>query len=172
VVQVDEVPGLLAPEVEPALEHRLEHVAVPDLGLHDLDPEPVHRPLEAQVRHDGGGDRVVLERAVVVAVAGQHGQDHVAVDLRPLVGGGDQPVRVAVVADAGVRAVDGHRVAHHLRVGAPGVLVDVGPVRGAVERHDVRPELAVDLGCDVRGGTVGTVDDDPEPAEIHVGDAD
>ena len=52
-------PGLLAAERVAVALHRLQHVAVADRGLHQVDALALHRQLEAEVGHDGGDDGVL-----------------------------------------------------------------------------------------------------------------
>ncbi len=72
VLAHDDVARLLAAEREAALGHRLEHVAVADAGLHDRDAVVGHRPVQAEVAHDRGDERVVDE---VPALLHRHRQD-------------------------------------------------------------------------------------------------
>ena len=59
-VERDHVPGLLAAQHRPVLEHAGEHVAVADVGHDGLDAELAHRAMEAEVRHRRDHELVAL----------------------------------------------------------------------------------------------------------------
>ena len=109
VVAHDHVAGLLTTEGVAGDLHRLEHVAVADLGLAHPDAGPLHGLHEAEVAHHGGHDRVLDEPALVAQREGEHGEQLVAVDDGALVVDREAAVGVAVEGEADVGAVLQHR---------------------------------------------------------------
>ena len=67
-VAEDHVAALLAAERVAARVERLEHVAVADGGLDDVDPGRLHRQAEPEVRHHRDDDGVVAQRAAAMQV--------------------------------------------------------------------------------------------------------
>ena len=61
VVREDDVAGLFAAEVEPAVAHFLQDVTVTHPGFADGDAGIAEGDLQAEVAHDGGHQDVVLE---------------------------------------------------------------------------------------------------------------
>ena len=112
------MPGLLTAEGVAGDLHRLEDVAVADLGLADADPGGLHRADEAEVAHHGRHDGVLDQHALVAQREREHGEDLVAVDDVALVVDGQAPVGVAVEAEAGVGAVLDDRLLQGLRGGS------------------------------------------------------
>ena len=101
----DDVAGLLAADVEAALAHRLEHVAVADLGADQL--EPVASRGSARGRGWTSPSRPRRRpRARRAGAQNERDQRHqlVAVDDLALLVDDDQPVGVAVERDADMRA--------------------------------------------------------------------
>ena len=69
----DDVAGLLAAEVPVALDQGLDHVAVADLGLVDLDALVAELGVEAEVGHDRDGD-AAGQLAALAQVARRRGR--------------------------------------------------------------------------------------------------
>ncbi len=157
--------GLLAAERVAVLLHRLQHVAVADAGLHDLDALGLHGQLEAQVGHHGADHGVLAELAGLAHGQGQHGEDLVAVDLLAGAVHGQAAVGVAVVRDAEVGAVLDHGRLEQAEVGGAAAVVDVEAVGLGADRDDLRAGPGERLGRDVRGRAVGLVEDDLQPVE-------
>ena len=101
----DHVAGLLAAEGVAEGLHRLEDVAVADLGLPHADALGAHRLDEAEVAHHRGHDGVGLQGARVAHREGEHREELVAVDDVALVVDRQAPVGVAVEREADVGAV-------------------------------------------------------------------
>ena len=80
VASDDHVPGLLAAERAAVAPHRLEHVAVADIGHATVDARLLERPLQAEVRHRRQHDEAAGEGARGAQIARQDGEDMVAVD--------------------------------------------------------------------------------------------
>ena len=88
------------------LEH-LQHVPVADIGAQEFDAEIRDRAFDAVVRHQRADDRTA-QRAVRVAVAGQHKEQVVAVGNRAVVIDHLQAVAVAVEGDAEIGDLFAH----------------------------------------------------------------
>ncbi len=153
--------GLLAAQREAVLLHGLQHVAVADGGLHQVDALALHRQLEAEVGHHGGHRGVAAQGAGLLHGDGEDGDDLVAVHLVAVGVGGQAAVGVAVQGDAEVGLVLLHRGAQPVQVGGADAVVDV-------EAGGLGPQGVDDLGAgpgeglggDVGGRAVGAVDDD------------
>ena len=117
MVGEDDVPRLLAADIVAARAHRLEHVAVADLGAQQLEAGLAEMPLEAEVRHHRRDDAVALELAAALQAERDQRHQLVAVDDLALLVDDDQPVGVAVERDADVGAARDHRLLQQLRVG-------------------------------------------------------
>ena len=151
----DHVAGLLAAERVAADPHRLEHVAVADLGLPDAEPGRLHRLDEAEVAHHRGHDGVVDEPAGLGHPERQDREELVAVDVVALVVDGQAAVGVAVEGDAGVGAVLDDGRLQRAEVGGAAAVVDVEAVglgadhddlgAGRPQRHAARPRCAAPL---------------------------
>jgi hypothetical protein len=129
VVQRDHVAGLLAAQREALLLHLLQHVAVADRRLDEVDALALHGQLEAQVGHHGGDHGVGAQHAPLPHRQREDGQDLVPVDLLARVVDRQAPVGVAVVRDAEVGAVLQDRRLDLVEVGGPVAVVDVEAVR-------------------------------------------
>ena len=57
-------PGLLAAEIEAVGPHALQHVAVADLGAHQLEAVAVDEAFQAEVGHHRGDDAAAGQPAV------------------------------------------------------------------------------------------------------------
>ena len=169
-VAEDDVAALLAAQRVAAGGERLEHVAVADGGLDDLDAGRLHAEPEAEVRHHGHHHGAVAQQPGGVAVDGEDADDVVAVDEPAGVVDGEQPVGVAVEGQPEVGAVldDGGR--QRRRVGGPAAGVDVAPVGGVVDGDDVGAGERQQRTGQRAGRAVGGVDDDPQPVEAAPAD--
>ena len=105
MVGKDHVAGLLAAEVEAAVAHFLQHVAVAHAGFAQADAGIAQGDLQAEVAHHRGHQDVVLELPGGLEGHGEDGHDLVAVHLVAFVVHGQAAVGVAVVGDAEVGAV-------------------------------------------------------------------
>ena len=103
IVGQDDVPGLLAADVEAVLAHVLQHVAVADRGAHHRQAEPLDVAFEPEVRHHRGDEAALAEPPVLHPALGDDGHQLVAVDDLALLVHHQQPVGVAVERDADVR---------------------------------------------------------------------
>jgi hypothetical protein len=166
LVEADEMPRALAAERPPALDHRLEDVAVADLGARERHPRARERLLDAEVRHHRADD-AAAERAAAHRVHRDDVQQLVAVVDAPVAIGHHEPVAVAVERDAEVGAMldDLGREERGVRRAATGV--DVEPIGGDADRHDRRAELAEHRRRDVVGRAVRAVDDQRHAAKIE-----
>ena len=71
----DQVAGLLASQLGSALQHGLQDVPVPHLGLDHPDPGLLHAPPETEVRHDRGDHGVAGEVAALLHAQGTCRED-------------------------------------------------------------------------------------------------
>ena len=131
-VALDHVAGLLAAEGPAAGLERVEHVAVADGGVDDVDAALGHRLAEAEVRHHRDDDGGAGQRLALLPVDGEHGEDAVAVDDVAVGVDGDAAVGVAVEGEADVGAEVDDGAAEVARVGRAAPGVDVGAVRAGV----------------------------------------
>ena len=105
MVAHDHVAGLLATEGVAGDLHRLEHVAVADLGLAHPDAGGAHGLHEAEVAHHGRDDGVLGEPALLVQREREDREELVAVDDVALGVDRQAAVGVAVEREADVGAV-------------------------------------------------------------------
>ncbi len=156
------MPRLLAAQVDLLAQHRLDHVAVADVGPHQPDPLRLERPLHAEVAHDRADHRVGAERPAPLHVERAHRQDLIAVDDLAALVDQDHPVGVAVDRDADVRAVLARDFGDVLRVGRAAALVDVGAVGLVPDCDHLGAELLEHGGRDLVGRPVRAVDRDAQ----------
>ena len=95
-VPVDDVARLLAAEHVVAAQHLLHDVAVADVRDDDVDALALHGLMEAQVGHHRRDDRVTAQASLRLQVAGDDGDDEVAVHQAAVTIDGEHPVAVAV----------------------------------------------------------------------------
>ena len=168
----DHVAGLLAAQRVAGHLHRLEHVAVADLGLADPDTGGLHRLHEAEVAHHGRDHGVLDQVAALGHRQRQDRQDLVAVDVVALVVDREAPVGVAVEGEAGVRAVLEHGGLERTEVGGAAAVVDVEPVRLGADGDHLGTGGPQRPGAGLEGRAVGAVEDHLEPGERAVDGAD
>ena len=108
-VERDHVAGLLAAEHGALGAHRLEHVAVADVGREHADAAIGHEPVEAEVRHRRHRDGVDAE------CEREDGEDLVAVERRAVLVDGEHPVAVTVERDPEVVRARPHDVLEQTR---------------------------------------------------------
>src|SRR5680860_697819 len=165
VVTHDHVPRLLTTERVATSLHRLEHVAVTDLGLANPDiltPQGVN---ETEVAHHSRDHGVGSERPGVAHGQRQDRQDLVTVNDIALMVHCQAPVGVPIQGEADVRVVLDDRLLKHVEVRGAAAVVDVQPVRPGADRDHFGTR-----GCKCRGPgdrrrPVRTVEDDLEPVE-------
>ena len=97
--------GLLAAEVEAVFAHRLDDIAVADLGAVQREAEAVQEALQPEIGHDRGDDAAAGKLAVRRPASRDQRHDLVAVDDVAVLVGDDEPVGVAVERDADVGAM-------------------------------------------------------------------
>ena len=95
-------PDCSPPERPAVLVEGLENVAVADLGLMDLHPGVGHGQVEAKIGHDGHHHGVAGQPASPLQVQGEEAEQPVAVDDRPGLVDGDDPVGVPIEGQPGV----------------------------------------------------------------------
>ncbi len=162
------MPRLLAAEVEAALPHRLDHVAVAHRRAHEGDALRVEGALEAEVAHHGAHDGVAPQLAVPLHARRAHGHHRVAVHDPALLVDHDHPVGVAVEGDADLRPAPHHLGPRVVGVERPDLAVDVRAVRAHPDGVDPGPELGEDEGGHHVGRAVGGVDHHPQAVEGEV----
>ena len=96
-------PDCSPPRCQSRSRQGLDHVAVADLGLRDLDPRLLHRGHEAVVGHHGHGDSAVELPPPLQVLRDQRDQVVAVVEL-PRAIDREHPVAVAVVGEADVGA--------------------------------------------------------------------
>ena len=168
VLAHDHVARLLAAQREAGGPHRLEDVAVADLGLVHVQARGRHGLDEAEVAHHGGDHGVAGQGAALGHRQRQHGEDLVAVDDLPRVVDGQAAVGVAVEGDAGVGAVRDDGGLQRPEVGRAAPVVDVEAVGVGTDRDDLGPRAAQRHRAGHVGGAVRAVDDDLEAAQRGV----
>ena len=102
-------PDCSPPSDRSSRDQLFHHVLVAHRAAHEPDARLAQRDLEADVAHDGGDDRPVLQPARGVQVAGSQQHDRVAVDDPPAFVGEDRAVAIAVERDAEPAAGLDHR---------------------------------------------------------------
>ena len=157
--------ALLAPEHGSSAFHLLEHVAVTDLRLDELDPGVAHAAHEPEVRHHGPDDHIPLERPALVHRQRARSQHLIAIDHGALGVGEQRTVRVAVMGDPRIGAAFGHLRGDDVGMQGSASDVDVAAVRLGVDRDDLGAQPAEDLGRHVRRRSVRAIHDDPHPVE-------
>ena len=157
--------GLLAAQVEAVLDHGLEDVAVPDLGLDDPDAALLQGELEPQVGHHRHHQGVVLQAPGLVHGHRQDAHDLVAVDLLPLGVHGQAAIGVAVMGDAEVRPVGHHGLLQRPQVGRAHAVVDVEAVGLGADHDQLGPGIAERVRRRTGSGAVGAVQNDLQPLE-------
>ena len=167
MVGQDDVPRLLAADVVAARAHRLEHIAVADLGA---DQRRALRLREAaRARGWTSPSRPAppprsspraRRPSAISAISWSP-----SIDLALLVDD-DQPVGVAVERDADVRRRSRRPFpAAALRCGRAAAVVDVDAVGRDADRDDLGAQLPQGRGRDLIGRAIGAIDDDLEPVE-------
>ena len=169
----DHVAGLFATErISPCIE-RLQHVAVADLGIDNVDAGVVHRPPETEVGHDGDDDRITSESAAGLGVECAHGDDLITVDQTTIGVDREEPVCVTVEGDAEVGAALDNSGLQRRWMGRPTPVVDVGAVGSGMEHRHVGTEANQRPVGDVVRRTVrriGNDDESGEAAPLEAGD--
>ena len=143
----------------------LEHVAVADLGAHEGDAEFAEAALEGVVGHQRADN--ARDWALQHAVAHDHVEEFVAVVDVALGVRHDQAVRVAVEAHRDVAAVLGGKAREVLGVGRAHAVVDVEAVWSVAHGDHFGAEFVEDVGRNVIGGAVGTVDENAQALEVR-----
>src|SRR5438876_2656161 len=122
VAEIDDVPGLLAPEDAAAAAQSLEDVTIADIGCEHSDAALAHQPVEAEVRHHRDRDELDLQ------VESEDRENLVAVDGVAACVDGKHAVAVPVEGDSEVvTSVDDDGLKER-EVGRPAADVDVVPV--------------------------------------------
>ena len=80
IVGQDHVPRLFAPDIEAALAHPFQHIAVADLGALQRDTLVRQEPLQAQVRHDRRDQPAAAQCARSGKIGGDQCHDLIAID--------------------------------------------------------------------------------------------
>ena len=165
--------GLFAAKRIPTCVERLQHVAIADLGIDNVDAGVVHRPPETKVGHDGDDDRIAGETASSLGVECAHGDDLIAVDQTTIGVDREEPVRVTVECDAEVGAALDDSGLQRFWMGRPTPVVDVGAVGSGMEHRHVGTEANQRPVGDVVRRTVrriGNDDESGEAAPLEAGD--
>ena len=158
MVEHEHVTGLFTAEHVPAGQHAFKHVAVADLRLHVRDAGLLHGELEAQIRHDGGDQRVVLQGAGFLHAKRQDAHDLVAVDFAAERINRQAAVSVTVKRNAEVSSVVDNGLLQRTQVGRADTVVDVEAIRTCGNDRDVGTGLTQCRRADDGGGTVSAVD--------------
>ena len=118
----------LAADVEAALAHVFEHVAVADRSARQRQPDTREVALQPEIGHDGGDDPGLAQPAVAHPAFGHHRQQLVAVDQMAFFVDEDDAVAVAVERDADIRAHFAHLLAQRFGGDRSAFPVDVEAV--------------------------------------------
>src|SRR5690606_19142453 len=105
VIEEDQVAALLAAEVEPSLPHRLDDVTIADRATDELAAVALEGALEAEVAHDRGHERALLQARLAEHLSGAEGHDGVPVDRLAALVDDDEAIGVSVERDAEIGAV-------------------------------------------------------------------
>ena len=100
IVAEDDVPRLLAADIAAARAHRLQDVAVADLGSLEGDAILGEAAFKTEVGHDGSDDCVARENAAAMMVEPDQRHQLVAVDDGAFLVDDDQPVGIAIEREA------------------------------------------------------------------------
>ena len=161
----DDVPGLLAAERQPALDHLFHHVLVADRASDHLDAALAQGELETDVAHHRRDDAVAEQLAPGLHVTGAHQQHCVAVDDAALGIDQDGAVAVAVERHTDTARLLDHRALQVLRMRRAAIEIDVAAVGRRAQQVDVEAQLLEQPRRHRRRRAVRGVDGDPEAAE-------
>src|SRR5918993_2566451 len=165
MVAENDVARLLAADIAILFAHRLEDVAVADLGADEADAFLLQPAFKAEIGHDSRDHRAAAKLFPALQIQRHEGHHLVAVDDPSVLVDHDQPVRISIERDPDVRAAGDDGLLQDLRVSRPTAGVDVEPVRLHAEGDNVGAQLPQGLGSDVVGGAVSAIDDDLEAVE-------
>ena len=124
-----------------------------------------HRPVEAEVAHDGGREGIVAQRSAFLQRHRKHRHDLVTVDHLAAGIDGEAPVCVPVVGQARGCAVRAHCLSQRVEVGRAASVVDAIAIRLVVDDNDISTGRTVRRRCRRTGRTVRAVDDDAQALE-------
>ena len=141
---------------------RLQHVAVADLGVDNVDAGVVHRPPETEVGHDGDDNRITSESAAA-RVECAHGDDLITVDQTTIGVDREEPVWSPPKATPRSAPLDNSGLQRRW-MGRPTPVVDVGAGSGMEHRH-IGTEAGQRSVGDVVRRTVRRIGDDDESGE-------
>ena len=156
----DDVARLLAADTAAGGTHVLPHVAVAHLRLGVLDAGLVERLVETQVAHDGRGDLVGHQVALVLHVARADVHNLVAVNQVAVLVDGQAAVGVAIVGKTTVQALGAHELLQGLDMRGTHAGVDIGAVGLAADGVDLRAHGLKHAACDGPRSAVGAVQAD------------
>ncbi len=154
---------LFAADVEPALTHPFEDIAVPHLGPFQRQPLDGEAALQPQIRHDRRDNAATSQQAGGVPAQPQRRHDLVAIDDRAMFVDDDQPVGVAIERDADIGTAGNDRFLQQLRMGRPAGVIDILAVGLDTDGDHFRPQFPQCGRRGVVGRAIGTIDDDLEP---------
>ncbi len=121
---------LFAAQVEAALQHPLQDIAVAHLGPDQAAASPLQGHFQAHVAHDRGHQGFFLQRPLAQEMMGADRHDMVAVHHLAGVIDADQPVAVPIQGDADVGVMAADQTLDRGRIGGAALAVDVASVGG------------------------------------------
>ncbi len=159
--------GALAAQRPAALAQFLQHIAVADLGAHELDALALQRQFDRHIGHQRAdhagnavstGDAVLHDRIqqLVAVVEPAVGVDHL------------QAVGIAVEGQPEVRAVGLDRLDQLVGRGGAIAVVDIAAIGLVADRHHVGAQLVEHVRGDVVGGAMRAVDHQLQAVQVAV----
>src|SRR5690606_7734396 len=160
VIGEDNMPRLLAADIEAIFPHMLNHIAIADGGAGKGEAVAGEIFLKPHVGHDRRHNAAALQLLALLPGAGDQRHQLVAVDQPPLLIADQQPVRIAIERDAEIGALGHHPRAHRLRRGGAAAVIDVEAVGRDAHGDYLRLQLPEHRRRHLVGRAVGAIDND------------
>ena len=168
IVGKNDMPRLLATDVETAGAHPFEHITVADAGALERQPFALQVALEAQIRHHGRDNAAAPQHAAARPADADERHQLVTVNNAARLINNDQPVRVAIERDADVRAAGHHGFLEHARRGRSAFVVDVLAIGIDAHGNDFGAELPQRRRCHLIGCPIGAIERDLQTVEAEM----
>src|SRR5271165_4552131 len=166
----EDMPGLLAAERSGVFLHHLEYVFVADRRAQHGDLVASQSGFKAHVGHRGGHYQISFQQIPGLEIVCSEQEDGISIDNVAAAVGEERAVGIAVKGGSDIGIAGFGFGGNDLGMQRAAVRVDVAAVRSRMGELDASAEVSEELGCDSRGGSVGTVQDKLETVELETRD--
>ena len=160
---------LFAAQCCATFQHLFKDILVTDVRPHHLNAGVAQRNLQPHVRHSCRHDSRPFEHSARLHISSGKQKHAISVHNPPGRIAEQRAIRIAIEGYAKIKLPPlRQRASYHLRMQRTAIFVDVPAVRSGIEERCLNPASAEQLRRFRRSGSISTVHQDSQPAQVSV----